>query len=228
VRQPARELPACRKLDASARPREPRRSCVPGWPHQPPASRQPPCSAFTNTALMFPSPRSEHCQQRSRTVSAAPGGLRLHLAVPEPIHLPTICVPLLAGPRPARHSGLDLCPPMFAPRLPGHPGTGRQNPVLTSLRLAGLRYSSACPSIPVTLVFRKAPLSSGLLIRGFGVQVPGGAPGLTWGFTTPGHFLCVCFVRLCAPRVLGGRERGVGKQNRIGTWKVMLTLAISA
>src|SRR5947209_1666101 len=29
---------------------------------------------------------------------------------------------------------------------------------------------------------------SGLLIRGFGVQVPGGAPVLTWGFTTPGHF----------------------------------------
>jgi hypothetical protein len=30
--------------------------------------------------------------------------------------------------------------------------------------------------------------SSGLLIRGFGVQVPGGAPGLTWGFATPSRF----------------------------------------
>jgi hypothetical protein len=29
-------------------------------------------------------------------------------------------------------------------------------------------------------------LASGLLIRGFGVQVPGGAPVLTWGFTAPG------------------------------------------
>jgi hypothetical protein len=48
-----------------------------------------------------------------------------------------------------------------------------------SLRLAGLRYSSACRSIPVTQVFKKVSLSSGLLIRGFGVQVPGGAPGLS-------------------------------------------------
>ena len=29
-------------------------------------------------------------------------------------------------------------------------------------------------------------LSSGLLIRGFGVRVPGGAPVLTWGFVVPG------------------------------------------
>ena len=29
-------------------------------------------------------------------------------------------------------------------------------------------------------------LSSGLLIRGFGVRVPGGAPVLTWGNTLPG------------------------------------------
>jgi hypothetical protein len=71
-------------------------------------------------------------------------------------------------------SGLDLSTSMFAPCLLGRPGTGRQDPVLTSLRLAGLRYSSACHSIPVTQVFKKLPLS--LLIRGFGVQVPGGAP----------------------------------------------------
>src|SRR5260370_20507685 len=44
--------------------------------------------------------------------------------------------------------------------------------------------------------------SSGLLIRGFGVQVPGGAPVLTWGFTTPGHFLCVRFVHMFAPCLL--------------------------
>jgi len=75
-----------------------------------------------------------------------------------------------------RCSGLDLSTPMFAPCLLGCPGTGRQNPVLMSLRLAGLRYSSACHSIRVTQVFKKVPLSSGLLIRWFGVQVPGGAP----------------------------------------------------
>jgi hypothetical protein len=85
--------------------------------------------------------------------------------------------------------GLDLSAPMFAPCLLGRPGTGWQDSVLTSLRLAGLRYSSACHSIPVTQVFKKVPLSSGLLIRGFGVQVPGGAPVLTWGYTTPG----LCF-----------------------------------
>src|SRR6185437_1387362 len=55
---------------------------------------------------------------------------------------------------------------------------------------------------------------SGLLIRGFGVQVPGGAPGLTWGFTTPGHFLCVRFVLMFAPCLLGRTDpaiRGLSK-----------------
>jgi hypothetical protein len=60
-------------------------------------------------------------------------------------------------------------------------------------------------------------LSSGLLIRGFGVQVPGGAPVLTRGFTAPGHFSCVRFVRLCAPRVLGGREHGAGQLVKNGS-----------
>src|SRR5215472_19227669 len=63
-------------------------------------------------------------------------------------------------------------------------------------------------------------LSSGLLIRGFGVQVPGGAPDLTWGFTASGYFLCVRFVHLVAPwllartdpaiRVLSKRPSGAG------------------
>jgi hypothetical protein len=88
---------------------------------------------------------------------------------------------------------------MFAPCLLGCPGTGRQNAVLMSLRLAGLRYSSACHSIPVTQVFKKASLSSGLLIRGFGVRVPGGAPGLTGVSLLQVNFLCPfcplgCFV----------------------------------
>ena len=41
-----------------------------------------------------------------------------------------------------------------------------------------------------------------LLIRGFGVRVPGGAPILTWGFTTPGSFfasvLSPCLLRVCS------------------------------
>ena len=68
-----------------------------------------------------------------------------------------------------------------------------------SLQLGGLRYSSACHSVLVTQVFKKVPLSSGLLIRGFGVQVPGGAPVMTWGFIAPGHFLCVRFVPVFRP-----------------------------
>ena len=63
------------------------------------------------------------------------------------------------------HGGLDLCTPMFAPCLLGCPGTGRQDPVLMSLRLAGLRYSSACHSIPMNQVFKKVSLISGLLIH---------------------------------------------------------------
>jgi hypothetical protein len=106
---------------------------------------------------------------------------------------------------------------MFAPCLLGRPGTGRQGPVLMSLRLAGLRYSSACHSISVTQVFKKALPSSGLLIRGFGVQVPGGAPDLTWGFTVPGHFFRVRFVHMFAPCLLARTDpaiRGLSKTAR--------------
>jgi hypothetical protein len=52
-----------------------------------------------------------------------------------------------------RLSGLDLYDFVLAPCLLGCAGTGRQDPVSTSLCLAGLRYSSACHSIPVTQVF---------------------------------------------------------------------------
>jgi hypothetical protein len=70
--------------------------------------------------------------------------------------------------------------------------------VFMSLRLAGLRYSSACHSIPVTQVFKKVSLSSGLLIRGFGVRVPDGAPvrpsrfdeGLVHVLGLPRHRIC--------------------------------------
>ena len=112
--------------------------------------------------------RSERCQGRSRIVSAGSAGLRWHL---------TYCVAPggCTFAQTLDHGGLDLCTPMFAPCLLACPSTGRQDPVLTSLRLAGLRYSSVCHSIPATQVFKKVPLSSELLICGFGVRVPGGA-----------------------------------------------------
>lgn len=94
------------------------------------------------------------------------------------------------------YGGLDQCAPAFAPCLLGCSGTGRQDTVLMSLRLAGLRYCSACHSIPVTQVFKKLPLSSGLLIRGFGVQISGGAPGKSR------HYMCLLllFSGLVGPR----------------------------
>lgn len=52
-------------------------------------------------------------------------------------------------------SGLDQPVSMFAPCLRGRPSTGRQGAVLTSLRLARLRDSSACHGITVTQVFKK-------------------------------------------------------------------------
>jgi hypothetical protein len=49
--------------------------------------------------------------------------------------------------------------------------------------------------------------SSGLLIRGFGVQVPGGAPVLTWGFINHSVFsscpVCPHVVPMLAPCLLG-------------------------
>ena len=51
--------------------------------------------------------------------------------------------------------------------------------------------------------------SSGLLISGLGVQVPGGAPALTWGFTAPGHFLCVRFVPVVAPWLLARTDPAI-------------------
>jgi hypothetical protein len=62
-------------------------------------------------------------------------------------------------------------------------------------------------------------LSSGLLIRGFGVRVPGGAPVLTWGFTAPGCFLCVRFVHMLDPCSLVSHDRvvaGLSKTAVIG------------
>jgi len=81
--------------------------------------------------------------------------------------------------------GPDLAAGLLAPCWLGRAGTGRQNPASTSLCLAGLRYSSARRMISVTRDNFGVRKSSGLLIRGFGVQVPGGAPGLSR------HYMCL-------------------------------------
>jgi len=52
-------------------------------------------------------------------------------------------------------------------------------------------------------------LSSGLLIRGFGAQVPGGVPVLTCGFIAPGHF----FVSVLSPWLLRGCSRARTQQS---------------
>jgi hypothetical protein len=108
-------------------------------------------------------------------------------------------------------SGLDLSAPMFAPCLLGCPGTGRQDAALTSLRLAGLRYSSACHSTSVTQVFKKASLSSGLLIPWFGLYVRYDIPVPTWDFVifrslSDSRFV-PCLLRACS-RVFGPVLRG--------------------
>jgi hypothetical protein len=85
-------------------------------------------------------------------------------------------------------SGLDLPVPMFAPCLLGCPGTPRQEPVRTGTAAVRRPVQTARPGIVRYRSTSKIELSSGLLIRGFGVRVPGGAPVLTWGFIAPGHF----------------------------------------
>jgi hypothetical protein len=74
-----------------------------------------------------------------------------------------------------------------APWLLGCPGTRRQHPV-SAARLGFRRPDKM--AAPGTFRHRLSPgqevileQSSGLLIRGFGVQVPGGAPVLTWSLS---------------------------------------------
>jgi hypothetical protein len=59
--------------------------------------------------------------------------------------------------------------------------------------------------------------NSGLLIRGFGVQVPGGTPVLTWGFINLRSSFRVRFVLMFAPCLLGRTDpaiRGLSKTAR--------------
>jgi len=52
--------------------------------------------------------------------------------------------------------------------------------------------------------------SSGLLICGFGVQVPGGAPILTWDYTRSGSLREGRFGAMVAPRLLVSRDLVAG------------------
>jgi hypothetical protein len=94
-------------------------------------------------------------------------------------------------------------------RVDGLRGTGRHDPAFPSLCLTGLRHSSACRT---TGSFMSEQIQRILNPRGFGVQVPGGAPSLTWDFITSSHF-CVRF----APWLLARTDppiRGLSKTGR--------------
>ena len=100
----------------------------------------------------------------------------------------------------------DVCS-MFA-RMPG---TRRQHPV--SAASHGFRRPDKMAA-PGTFRHRPAPgqrgileQSSGLLIRGPGFKSLT-APGLTWGFTTSGHF-CVRFVPVVAPWLLADTDPAI-------------------
>jgi len=117
--------------------------------------------------------------------------------------------PSLRCPRPqwSRPVRIDVCS-MFA-RM------SRYAPALLGIRSAArMRAAGRSGSSWYVLALfdssskRISEQSSGLLIRGFGVRVPGGAPVLTWGFIAPGHFLCVRFVPMLAPRSLVSHEPG--------------------
>jgi hypothetical protein len=108
---------------------------------------------------------------------------------------------------------------MFAPCLLGCHGTARQRPVPGGSGSRGLPHSPAGSSIIRHQEAFSNSCCSGLLIRGFGVRVPGGAPVLTWGFVAPGHFLCVRFVPMLAPCSLVSHDRvvaGLSKTAAIG------------
>ena len=75
----------------------------------------------------------------------------------------------------------DVCS-MFA-RMPRYAPSASGNRSATRMRATGQNGSSRhVLTLFVSSSRRINEQSSGLLIRGFGVQVPGGAPVLTWGF----------------------------------------------
>src|SRR5262249_43378270 len=83
------------------------------------------------------------------------------------------------------------------------------------------RYRQALPGSTRTL-------SSGLLIRGFGVQVPGGAPGgpvLTWGYPRSGCPREARFLAMFSPRLLVSPDLvvGVGQRARQDPYRWLYT-----
>jgi hypothetical protein len=130
--------------------------------------------------------RSGRCQQGSRIVLTASSRLRVRLAFISR----RASIPLRPWSRHPQPCGLDLSASMFAPCLLGCHGTARQYPVLGD---TGSRGAAHIPARHGMSRHQPTPVSgqsSRLLICGFGVRVPGGAPKMTWGFSASGHF-CV-------------------------------------
>jgi hypothetical protein len=108
---------------------------------------------------------------------------------------------------------IDVCS-MFArmPRYgPAQPGIRSA----TRMRATGQNGSSRHMLVLFSSSSRRInEYSSGLLIRRFGVQVPGGAPVMTWGFISPGLLVRpVCLDLILGPAGLrllrdGSRVRG--------------------
>jgi hypothetical protein len=121
-----------------------------------------------------------------------------------PIPLPLIAEPLVGRsprrPRPwwSRPMTTDVCS-MFARMsryAPAASGTRCELRIPSTGQNGSSRHMSARSG---TRSGEKFETSSGLLICGFGVRVPGGAPIPTWDYTTLGHFLYVRFVPMLAP-----------------------------
>jgi hypothetical protein len=153
------------------------------------------------------------CQQESRSVSMAHAG-------PGPQTAPDAYTSADDAPRPvptvsatsstqwSRPIRIHVCSmfarmPRYGPAPPGIRSEAR-------MRATGQSGSSR----HVLALFgsssrRINEQSSGLLIRGFGVQVPGGASVLAWGFTAPGRFFRVRFVHIFAPWLLARTDPAI-------------------
>jgi hypothetical protein len=138
-----------------------------------------------------------------------------------PIPLPSmITAPSGHGPGMLGYGGLDLWPPMVAPWLLGCPGPPRHSPARlesTERRRHGTAGQNGS-SRHVLALFNSSSrrISEQLLIRGFGVQVPGGAPVVTWGYMVPGHFLLVRFVPVAAPWLLARTDPAIRVLSKTG------------
>ncbi len=95
---------------------------------------------------------------------------------------------------------------LVARRLLVCPGTNRQHPAAAGIRPRREVQEGAACSIVRHRLAESNTCCSGLLIRGFGVQVPGGAPDLTWGYPRSAWSLRACFVSMFAPRLLVSRD----------------------